>query len=192
MTRESERDGEQGHDRERVMPSRIMTRYSDMVGRGMMGRNQTYRIYRPQGRREATALELKGIAADQLEQLRRQLEPNLGAGFVAAVDGEIVARGPDDEAPSPDLITAPYDENLRRVHQLTEMAVQQHEYCCAELKRMRQEYEEDFASERAILRTLRQRWLERISDDKPTGEDALRYFADVMRSVAAKSREPNG
>jgi hypothetical protein len=45
----------------------------------MMGRNQTYRIYRPQGRSEATALELKGIAADQLEQLRRQLEPNLGA-----------------------------------------------------------------------------------------------------------------
>jgi hypothetical protein len=41
------------------------------------------------------------------------------------------------------------------VHQLTEMAVQQHEYYCAELKRMRQEYEEDFAPERAILRALR-------------------------------------
>lgn len=157
-----------------------------------MGRNHTYRIYRPQGRSEATALELKGIAADQLEQLRRLLEPSLGAGFVAAVDGEIVARGPGDGTPSPDLITALYDENLRRVHQLTEMAVQQHEYCCAELKRLRQEYEEDFASERAILRALRQRWLERICDDKVSGEDALRYFADVVRSAAAKASEPKG
>ena len=158
----------------------------------MMGRNYTYRIYRPQGRSEATAIELKGVAADQLEQLRGLLEPNLGAGFVAAVDGDVVARGPGDGTPSSDLVAALNEESLRRVHQLTEMAVQQHEYCCAELKRMRQEYEEDFASERAILRALRQRWLERICDDKATGEDALRYFADVVRSVAAKSREPNG
>lgn len=157
-----------------------------------MGRNHTYRIYRPQGRSEATALELKGVAVEQLDQVRGLLEPNLGAGFVAAVDGEVVARGPGDGAPSPDLVTALNEESLRRVHQLTEMAVQQHEYCCAELKRMRQEYEEDFASERAILRALRQRWLERICDDKATGEDALRYFADVVRSTAARSREPNG
>ena len=45
--------------RERVMPSRIMTRYSDVGVEGMMGRNYTYRIYRPQGRSEANEVAKK-------------------------------------------------------------------------------------------------------------------------------------
>lgn len=158
-----------------------------------MGRS--YKVYRPLGRGAGVvAFELVEVAAEQLDQLRRALEPHLGAGFVAAVDGEIVARGPSEpSAVSPsDLVSALYEENLRRVHQLTEMAVQQHEYCCAELKRMRQEYEEDFAPERTALRALRQQWLERVCDDKVRGEDALRYVAEVVRSIAAKPSEPGG
>ena len=160
-----------------------------------MGRNHTYRIVRPHGRSETTAIDLRGVTTEQLAQLRGLLEPGLGAGFVATVDDEIVARGPADPSTGttlPDLIATLHEENLRRVQQLTEMAVQQHEYCCAELKRMRQEYEEDFAPERAILRTLRQRWIERISDDKVHGEDALRYLADVVRSAAAKASGSKG
>ena len=49
---------------------------------------------------------------------------------------------------------------------------------------MRREYEEDFAQERAILRALRQRWLERILDDNVRGEDALRYVFGAIRSAA--------
>ena len=107
-----------------------------------MGQDHTYKVYRPLGRGAgATAFALEGITTEQLEQLRGLLEPNLGPGFVAAVDGEVVARGPADPSAGspPDLATALHDETLRRVHQLTEMAVQQHEYCCAELKRMRHE-----------------------------------------------------
>jgi hypothetical protein len=70
------------------------------------------------------------------------------------------------------------------------MAVQHHEYLCAELRRMREEYEQEFAQERAIMRVLRQRWMERTCDDQVRGEDALRYLVETMRSVAKKT-EPS-
>ena len=73
---------------------------------------------------------------------------------------------------------------------LTETAVQHHEYLCAELRRMREEYEQEFAQERAILRTLRQRWIERVCDDQVRGEDALRYLVETARSVTKKSDPP--
>ncbi|MEZ4452935.1 MAG: hypothetical protein R3B09_25980 [Nannocystaceae bacterium] len=44
-----------------------------------------------------------------------------------------------------------------------QLAVQQHEYC-RRLQRVQRDYE--VAQERAILRTLRQRWLERVCGDK--------------------------
>lgn len=71
-----------------------------------------------------------------------------------------------------------------------ETAVQHHEYLCAELRRMREEYEQEFAQERAILRTLRQRWIERVCDDQVRGEDALRYLVETARSVTKKSDPP--
>ncbi len=150
--------------------------------------HHTFAVFRPAGTAGPgmIAFELHGASREQIDQLRRQIEPGLGNGFVIAVDGEIVARGP--AVPSPDA--GLFEETARRAHQLTEMAVQQHEYCCAELQRMRREYEEDFAQERAILRTLRQRWLERILDDNARGEDALRYLFGAMRSAATS--EPTG
>ncbi|MDC0716120.1 hypothetical protein [Nannocystis bainbridge] len=158
-----------------------------------MGQRSTYRVFRASGQGAgATAFEISGITGEQIEQLRTLIEPNLKSGFVAAIDDQIVARGPEDPSTGSARLESTvslHEETFRRVHQLTEMAVQQHEYCCAELKRMRREYEEDFAQERAVLRTLRQQWLERICDDKVRGEDALRYVADVVRS-AAKAGEP--
>jgi len=127
------------------------------------------------------ALDLPGISGEQIEVLRQIIAPHLGDGFVLAVDSEIVARGPVmEEQPAP----------LHEVMRLTEMAVQQHEYMCAELRRMREEYEQDFAQERTILRTLRGRWLERVCDDQVRGEDALRYLVETARSVAKKADPP--
>jgi hypothetical protein len=130
-----------------------------------------------------TALELPGVSKDHLDLLRQLLGPYLGAGFVLAVDGAVVARGPGSPrgwpGPSP-----------QQVQQLTEMAVQHHEYLCAELRRMREEYEQEFAQERAILRTLRQRWMERVCDDQVRGEDALRYLVETARSVTKKTEPP--
>lgn len=151
--------------------------------------HHTFTVFRPAGStgRALIAFELQGATQEQIEQLRKQIEPGLGCGFVVAVDGEIVARGPAEPSPAAgphELAAALFEETARRTHQLTEMAVQQHEYCCAELQRMRREYEEDFAQERAILRALRQRWLERILDDNARGEDALRYLFGAMRAAA--------
>jgi hypothetical protein len=123
--------------------------------------------------RPMVVAELVDVEPTQVDLLRRLLGPNLGAGFAIAVDGEVVTRGPDPQRPG-----------LAQVQHLTEMAVQQHEYLCAELRRMRDEYEQEFAQERVILRTLRQRWLERICDDRARGEDALRYaFETIVKKV---------
>lgn len=130
------------------------------------------------------ALELPSVSKEQLDLLRQLLAPFLGAGFALAIDGEVVARGP--EGPALSLV----QQSPQQVQQLTEMAVQQHEYLCAELRRMREEYEQEFAQERAILRTLRQRWMERICDDQVRGEDALRYLVESFRSAAKKSEPP--
>ena len=128
------------------------------------------------------ALDLPGISGEQVAVLRQMIAPHLGVGFVLAVDGEVVARGPvvEEQHPAP----------LQEVTRLTEMAVQQHEYMCAELRRMRDEYEQDFTQERNILRTLRGRWLERVCDDQVRGEDALRYLVETARSVAKKADPP--
>ena len=117
------------------------------------------------------ALEIPGINREQVELLRLLVGPNLGAGFVLAVDGEVVARG-------------------AQVQRLTEMAVQQHEYLCAEMRRIRDEYEQDHAEERAILRTLRQRWMARVCDDQVRGEDTLRYVVEAPRSMVKKEEPP--
>jgi len=118
--------------------------------------------------------ELADVEPAHVDLLRRLLGPNLGAGFTIVVDGEVVTRGPDPQE----------RQSLAQVQRLTEMAVQQHEYLCAELRRMRDEYEQEFAQERVILRTLRQRWLERICDDRARGEDALRYaFETFVKKV---------
>jgi hypothetical protein len=109
--------------------------------------------------------------------------PNLGAGFVLAVDGEVVARGAGAVVPA-------VDPALAQVQRLTEMAVQQHEYLCAEMRRIRDEYEQDHAEERAILRTLRQRWMARVCDDQVRGEDALRYVVEAARSMVKKEEPP--
>ena len=127
------------------------------------------------------ALDLPGISGEQVDVLRQMIAPHLGEGFILAVDGEVVARGPAVEEQHP---------ALHEVMRLTEMAVQQHEYMCAELRRMREEYEQDFAQERTILRTLRGRWLERVCDDQVRGEDALRYLVESARAVAKKTDPP--
>ena len=94
--------------------------------------------------RPTVAAALADVDPAHVDLLRRLLGPHLGPGFTLAVDGEVVARGPElQERPG-----------LPQVQHLTEMAVQQHEYLCAELRRMRDEYEQDHAEERAILRTL--------------------------------------
>lgn len=122
--------------------------------------------------RPTVVVELDDVEAAHLDLMRRLLGPNLRGGYAIAVDSEVVARGPDPQ------------EHLAQVQRLTEMAVQQHEYICAELRRMRDEYEQEFAQERVILRTLRQRWLERICDDRARGEDALRYaFETFVKKV---------
>jgi len=109
--------------------------------------------------RSTTALELPGVSPEQLDLLRQLIGPYLGAGFVLAIDGAIVARGPE-------ALEQPLsDPSSQQVQRLTEMAVQHHEYLCAELRRMREEYEQEFAQERAIMRALRQRWMERTCDD---------------------------
>jgi len=127
--------------------------------------------------RQTISAELAEADPEQVDLLLRLLTPGLGAGHAIAVEGQIVAQGPEPPMrPSP-----------RQVQQLTEMAVQQHEYLCAELRRMREEYEQEFAQERVILRTLRQRWLERICDDQVRGEDALRFLVESARSTAKKT-----
>ncbi len=126
------------------------------------------------------ALEIPGISKEQLQLLSQLVGPNLGAGFVLVVDGEVVARGVEA------LARPAIDPALAQVQRLTEMAVQQHEYLCAELRRVRDEYEQDHAEERAILRTLRQRWLARVCDDQVRGEDALRYLVETARSLSKK------
>lgn len=131
--------------------------------------------------RSTTALELPGVSPEQLDLLRQLIGPYLGAGFVLAIDGAIVARGPE-------ALEQPLsDPSSQQVQRLTEMAVQHHEYLCAELRRMREEYEQEFAQERAIMRALRQRWMERTCDDQVRGEDALRYVVETMRSMAKKT-----
>ena len=130
--------------------------------------------------RPTVVAELADVDPAQVDLLRRLLGPNLGAGFAIAVDGEVVTRGPEP----------PERPGLAHVQRLTEMAVQQHEYLCAELRRMRDEYEQEFAQERTILRTLRQRWLERICDDRVRGEDALRYVFESARSMTKKDDAP--
>ena len=131
--------------------------------------------------RPMVVAELADVEPAHVDLLRRLLGPNLGAGFAIVVDGEVVTHGPDPQE----------RQSLAQVQRLTEMAVQQHEYLCAELRRMRDEYEQEFAQERVILRTLRQRWLERICDDRVRGEDALRYaFETIVKKVdPAKSAE---
>ena len=96
----------------------------------------------------------------------------------------IVARGPE----APEQSSA--EVSSQQVQRLTEMAVQHHEYLCAELRRMREEYEQEFAQERAAMRTLRQRWMERICDDQVRGEDAIRYLVETVRSGTKKSEPP--
>ena len=130
-----------------------------------------------------TALELPAVSPEHLDILRQLIAPYLGAGFVLAIDGAIVARGP--EAPE-----SPPADSSQQVQRLTEMAVQHHEYLCAELRRMREEYEQEFAQERAAMRTLRQRWMERICDDQVRGEDAIRYLVETVRSAATTKTEP--
>jgi hypothetical protein len=71
------------------------------------------------------------------------------------------------------------------------MAVQQHEYLCAELRRIRDEFEAEFAPERALLRVLRQRWMERVCDDRVRGEDALRYVFEAGYARAATKADPS-
>ena len=127
--------------------------------------------------RPTVAAELANVEPAHVDLLRRLLGPNLGAGFVLMVDGDVVARGPDSGE----------RQDLAQVQRLTEMAVQQHEYLCAELRRMRDEYEQEFAQERVILRTLRQRWLERICDDQVRGEDMLRFLVESARSAGKKA-----
>ncbi len=129
------------------------------------------------------ALEIPSINREQVELLRQLVVPNLGAGFVLAVDGEVVARGAGAVVPA--VVPA-----LAQVQRLTEMAVQQHEYLCAEMRRIRDEYEQDHAEERAILRTLRQRWMARVCDDQVRGEDALRYVVEAARSMVKKEEPP--
>ena len=96
----------------------------------------------------------------------------------------MIARGPDDTTwalPAANTtVTLAIEEQARR---LTEMAVQQHEYCYAELQRMRRDYEEEFAQERTLLRTLRQRWMEWICDDKIRVDDVLRFLGDTVTSA---------
>ena len=91
-----------------------------------------------------------------------------------------MARGPEG-------VGASSGPAVLQVQRLTEMAVQQHEYLCAELRRIRDEFEAEFAPERALLRVLRQRWMERVCDDKVRGEDALRYLFEAGYAVATKS-----
>ena len=122
------------------------------------------------------ALEIRGISREQVELLCQLVGPSLGAGFVLAGDGEVVARGAEAAAPT-------VDSALAQVQRLTEMAVQQHEYLCAELRRIRDEQEQEHAEERAIVRTLRQRWMARVCDDRVRGEDALRYVVGTARSM---------
>lgn len=131
--------------------------------------------------RPTVVVNVADLETAHLDLLRRLLEPNLGAGIALMIDGQVVARGPD-----------PLERaSLPQVQRLTEMAVQQHEYLCAELRRMRDEYEQDFAQERAILRTLRERWLERVCDDQVHGEDAIRYFVESLGNIGKKMTPPS-
>ena len=150
-----------------------------------MDRSYRFMVLRPADaatEKSMTALDLPAVSKENVDLLRQLVAPHLGAGFVLAIDAEVVARGPEDAV-------RPAQQSPQDIQRLTEMAVQQHEYLCAELRRMRDEYEQDFAQERAILRTLRQRWIERVCDDQVRGEDALRFLIETARSVA-KNTEP--
>ena len=151
-----------------------------------MDRRYRFTVLRPVDAttgRPTTAIELPGVSQEHLDLLRQLIAPYLGAGFVLAIDGAIVARGPESLEP-------PSADSSQQVQRLTEMAVQHHEYLCAELRRMREEYEQEFAQERAAMRTLRQRWMERICDDQVRGEDAIRYLVETVRSAATTKTEP--
>jgi hypothetical protein len=152
-----------------------------------MDRRYRFTVLRPVDAatgRATTALELPGVSQAHLDLLRQLIAPYLGPGFALAIDGAIVARGPE----APEQSSA--EVSSQQVQRLTEMAVQHHEYLCAELRRMREEYEQEFAQERAIMRVLRQRWMERTCDDQVRGEDALRFLVESMRSIAKKT-EPS-
>jgi hypothetical protein len=114
-----------------------------------MDRRHRFTVLRPVDAatgRATTALELPGISQAHLDLLHQLIAPYLGPGFVLAIDaidGAIVARGPEaPEQPSAEV-------SSQQVQRLTEMAVQHHEYLCAELRRMREEHEQEFAQERA-------------------------------------------
>ena len=132
--------------------------------------------------RVTTALELPGVGQEHLDFLRQLIAPYLGAGFALAIDGAIVARGP--EALEQPLV----DPSSQQVQRLTEMAVQHHEYLCAELRRMREEYEQEFAQERAIMRALRQRWMERTCDDHGESQGSCRLKFTRRYSAARSER----
>lgn len=81
------------------------------------------------------------------------------------------------------------EESMRRTQRLTEMAVSQHEYMSEELRRLRGEYEEEFAVERKILRQLRASWLERVCDDQIQVEDIARFIAERFSSTKKAADE---
>lgn len=153
-----------------------------------LDRRHRFTVLRPTdaaGTRPA-ALDIPGISREHVDLLRGLVAPFLGAGCDLAIDGEVVARGPEGVESSPGPSTL-------QVQRLTEMAVQQHEYLCAELRRIRDEFEAEFAPERALLRVLRQRWMERVCDDRVRGEDALRYVFETAHAAATKAdSSPSG
>lgn len=157
-----------------------------------------FMIYRPlaEGHRRVVALDLPGLTTEQVEQIAALTRGRLGVGFVASVDDEVVARGPalaetPAAAPAPAAAGATVDLVLDQTRRLTELAVQQHEYCYAELQRLRRDYEEEFQQERAVLRQLRQRWLEAVCDPRVGGEDVVRYIVDKV-GAAISQNESSG
>ena len=85
-----------------------------------MDRRYRFTVLRPVDAttgRPTTALELPGVSPEHLDILRQLIAPYLGAGFVLAIDGAIVARGP--EALEQPLV----DSSSQQVQRLTEMAV---------------------------------------------------------------------
>ena len=152
------------------------------MGDQELDRRHRFTVLRPAdatGSRPA-ALDLPGISREHVELLRGLVAPYLGPGCDLAIDGEVVARGPEGVESSP-------GPSVPQVQRLTEIAVQQHEYLCAELRRIRDEFEAEFAPERTLLRVLRQRWMERVCDDKVRGEDALSYVFESAHAMATKT-----
>ena len=153
----------------------------------------TFTIARGTAGSRQVAVSLRDLKLEQVEHLRDLLAGRLGAGFEALVDGEVVARGPEsagsDVAATPAVGVAAIEAQANR---LIELTVQQHEYCYAELQRMRRDYEEEFAQERAILRTLRQRWMEWVCDDKVRIEDVMRFVGESVASAIKGKGEGEG